>query len=151
MITLLGALLGFLGSAFPEFIRIFRDSKDRAHELAMMDRQIEFMKLQTNQRLEEIQMGAEAQAAKFMYRHAAPTGVAWVDALAGTVRPVITYSFFCLYAGVKTSQWMVLQNLRLSADEALVQLWNIEDQTLFATVISFWFGQRLLMKARQDK
>lgn len=36
MLTLLGSLLGFLGSTFPEFLKLFRDSQDRKHELAIL-------------------------------------------------------------------------------------------------------------------
>lgn len=38
MLTLLGSLLGFLNSTFPEFLKLFRDSQDRKHELAILDR-----------------------------------------------------------------------------------------------------------------
>ena len=41
MLTLLGSLLGFLSSTFPEFLKLFRDSQDRKHELAILDRQME--------------------------------------------------------------------------------------------------------------
>lgn len=30
MIALFSALLGFIGSAFPDFIKLFRDGRDRA-------------------------------------------------------------------------------------------------------------------------
>ncbi len=33
MLTLLGSLIGFLGSLIPDFLRIFKDSKDKIHEL----------------------------------------------------------------------------------------------------------------------
>ena len=45
MLTLLGSLLGFLSSTFPEFLKLFRDSQDRKHELAILDRQIEQQRL----------------------------------------------------------------------------------------------------------
>ena len=41
MLTLLGSLLGFISSTFPEFLKLFRDSQDRKHELAILDRQME--------------------------------------------------------------------------------------------------------------
>ena len=45
MLTLLGSLLGFLSSTFPEFLKLFRDSQDRKHELAILDRQMEQQRL----------------------------------------------------------------------------------------------------------
>lgn len=38
MITLLGSLLGFLSSAFPEVLRHWQDRQDRKHELHILDR-----------------------------------------------------------------------------------------------------------------
>jgi hypothetical protein len=148
MITILGALLGFLGSAFPEVLKTYRDQKDRQHELQILDRQYDMMKSGHRQRLEEIQIQADAVTAKALYAHARPTGVRWVDALAGSVRPVITYSFFLLYAVMKYSQWAIVYHILGSYDwrEAFLNIWHMEDQALFATVISFWFGQRMLEK-----
>jgi hypothetical protein len=150
MITLLGSLLGFFTSALPEFIKIYRDHKDRDHELAIMDRQIECMQKGHTQRLEEIQIASDAQVSQAMYTHARETGVRWVDALGGTVRPMITYAFFLLYASVKIAQILIIHKTIgvQSWADALVYIWHLEDQALFATVLSFWFGQRMLLKSR---
>ena len=147
MITLLGSLLGFASSAFPEFLKIFQERRDRVHELAILDRQIDMMRQGHHHRVEEIQLQADSQVSQALYQHARPTGVSWVDALAGTVRPLITYAFFLLYALVKIAHFV----FSLHSDhwaQAMVQIWHIEDQALFATVMSFWFGQRLLAKTR---
>ena len=73
----------------------------------------------------------------------------WVDALAGTVRPVITYAFFALFAAVKGSALYVLIAVEgMLLAQALPQIWDPETQALFAAVMSFWFGQRALAKAR---
>jgi len=150
MITLLGSLLGFFSSALPEFIKIYRDDKDRDHELAIMDRQIENMQKGHMQRLDEIQITNDAQVSQAMYNHARETGVRWVDALGGTVRPLITYAFFGLYAAVKIVQVLIISKTMALQNwtDALVYTWHLEDQALFATVISFWFGQRMLHKNR---
>ena len=52
MLTLLGSLLGFLSSTFPEFLKLFRDSQERKHELAILDRQMEQQRLGHSQRLD---------------------------------------------------------------------------------------------------
>jgi hypothetical protein len=151
MITILGSLLGFLGSVFPEFLKVYRDTKDREHELAILDRQTDMIKNGHKFRLEEVQVQADAITAKAMYAHARPSGVRWVDALAGSVRPVITYAFFLLYAVMKYSQWAIVYYMMGSHDwrEAFLNIWHIEDQALFATVISFWFGQRMMQKVKE--
>ncbi len=53
MLTLLGSLLGFISSAFPDLLKIWQDKQDRKHELEILDRQMEQMRLDHSQRLEK--------------------------------------------------------------------------------------------------
>lgn len=59
MLTLLGSLLGFITSAFPQLLELIKDWQDRKHELAFLDRQMEMQKLGHTQRLEEIAVTAD--------------------------------------------------------------------------------------------
>jgi len=152
MLTLLGSLLGFVTSAVPDLLGLFRDWQDRKHELAILDRQMEQMKLGHQQRLEEIEVQADIAESKALYQHDAKVDVKWVDALRGTVRPVITYAFFLLFATVKGSALYILIAVEgLLVAEALPRIWDPESQALFAAVMSFWFGSRALTKLRQGK
>jgi len=152
MLTLIGSLLGFVSSAFPDLLGLFRDWQDRKHELAILDRQMEQMKLGHTQRLEEIEIQADIAESKALYRHDKPVGVAWVDALRASVRPVITYAFFLLFASVKGSALYVLIVVEgLLIAEALPRIWDPETQALFAAVMSFWFGGRALQKMRRGR
>lgn len=151
MLTLLGSLIGFLGSAIPEFIKLWREGKDREHELAILDRQMEMQKLGHTQRLEEIQIAADIAESQMLHNYANhPTGVAWVEALQASVRPIITYAFFLVFAVVKLA---VLLSLLLadgnSFADALQKTWDEETQGLFAAVMSFWFGSRQIAKMRR--
>lgn len=150
MITILGSLLGFLGSVFPEVLKVYRDQKDRQHELDILDRQTQMMIHGHTNRMEEIQVQADAIASRALYAHAKSTGVMWVDALSGTVRPVITYAFFVLYGVMKYSQWTIVYHMlgHVQWQEAFLNIWHMEDQALFATVMSFWFGQRMMQKMK---
>ena len=152
MLTLLGSLLGFVTSAFPDLLGLFRDWQDRKHELAILDRQMEQMTLGHQQRLEEIEVQADIAESKALYRHDKPVGVAWVDSLRASVRPIITYAFFLLFASVKVSALYVLIAVEgLLLAEALPRIWDPETQALFAAVMSFWFGQRALSKLRERR
>jgi len=153
MLTLLGSLLGFITSAFPELIGLFRDWQDRKHELAILDRQMEQMKLGHQQRLEEISVEADIAESKALYRHdAQPSGVKWVDGLRASVRPVITYAFFMLFAAVKGSGLYILIAVEgLVLAEALPRIWDDETAALFGAVVSFWFGSRSLAKLRHGR
>ena len=124
MITLLGSLLGFLSAAYPDFLKLFRDGQDRKHEIAILQMQLEQQKLGASKRLDEIQVNADIAESQALYR-TYNTGIRWVDALNGTVRPVIAYSFFLLYTVVKVMQF--------SAGLPWL-LWTEEDQAIFAGI-----------------
>jgi len=150
MLTLLGSLLGFITSSFPELLKLWQDKQDRAHELHILDRQMEQMRLGHSQRLDEISLEADIKESRALLRHDSQlSGVKWVDGLRASVRPLITYAFFLLFAAVKSAALYVLvvdEGIDLVA--ALPEVWDVETQALFAAVMSFWFGSRALMKAR---
>ncbi len=150
MLTLLGSLLGFITSAFPQLLGLIKDWQDRRHELAILDRQMEMQKLGHTQRLEEIAITADIAESQALYRHdAQPSGVKWVDGLRSSVRPMITYAFFLLFAAVKgAGLYLLIAVEGLVLAEALPQVWDGETAALFAAVVSFWFGARSLAKAR---
>lgn len=150
MLTLLGSFLGLIGSFIPEFLKHFRDVSDKRHELQILDRQISFMQLNQKHKLEQLEVIGTVRESESLYQHARATRITWVDALSGSVRPILTYVFFLLYAATKISQAILLAGT-LSIAESILHLWQGEDQALFAAVMSFWFGQRSLLKFRRNK
>jgi len=152
MLTLLGSLLGFISSTFPDLLKFWQDKQDRKHELQILDRQMEQMRLGHNQRLDEIAINADVSQSLALYKHdSQPSGVTWVDGLRASVRPMITYGFFILFAWVKLSAVILLMNQDgLNINEALIHIWDGETQALFAGILSFWFGSRSLAKRRSQ-
>ena len=149
MLTLLGSLLGFASSASPELLKLWRDRADRAHELEILDRQLKAEAQGRSQRLAEIEVEADTAESAALYRHSArPSGVKWVEAMRASVRPVITYAFFILFATVKLAALAKLLEQGTGVADGLIMIWDAETQALFAAVISFWFGQRALAKFR---
>lgn len=146
MMTLLATLLGFFSSAFPDVLKLFRDSADRKHELAILQMQIEQQERCHVNRLEEIQITSDSLESRALYK-TYNVGIKWVDALNGTVRPILAYSFFLLYSAVKYAQISILLDYAGVLD-ALPLIWYAEDQTIFAGIISFYFGQRAFVKLR---
>ena len=102
MLTLLGSLLGFATSFAPKIFDFFQERADRAHELAMIDRQMEQMKLGSQLKLEEINAQADIAQAKAIYRHdSSIKSATWVDNLRGSVRPIITYLLVVTFIAIK--------------------------------------------------
>lgn len=146
MITILGSIIGFIGALVPEVIKWFGDRADQRHELAILQLQLE--KERQNQALprDAITSERDIQELTALYQ-TYRSGVQWVDALNGTVRPVLAYSFFLLYAMVKAWQFSLVKEAPMPWH--ITSLWGEEDQAIFASIISFYFGARALQKARQ--
>jgi hypothetical protein len=149
MITLLGSLIGFMGAAFPDFLKMWRDAADRKHELVILEMQMAQQEKGHTQRLEEINVQADISESRALYK-TYNTGIKWVDALNGTVRPVLAYAFFMLYFTVKCMQFGMV-DLGNPLPWHMDILWSVEDQAIFAGIISFYFGQRAMSKVRSGK
>lgn len=145
MITLLSAALGFFSSAFPDLLKIFTQSQDRKHELTILQMQMAQQAQGHSERLEEIGAMADIAESKALYK-TYNTGIRWVDALNGTVRPVLAYAFFLLYAAVKAWQFSMLPDNPLPWQIEI--LWTDEDRAIFAGIVAFYFGQRAMGKVR---
>ena len=152
MITLLASLAGFFSSFFPEILKFIKDKNDKLHELNILDKQIEFSKLDEKTNLEEIQIRHQAIETQALY-NTYKTGINWLDALNGTVRPLLAYSFFGLYSFIKYIQFKAIKNS--SIDSLLIEyidlIWTIDDQAIFAGIISFYYGQRTFNKILRKK
>lgn len=149
MITLIAALGGFVTSIFPDLMGMFRDRSDKKHELIIMQMQLDQQKAGHSMRLEEINAQADIAEARAIYK-TYNTGIAWVDALNGTVRPVLAYAFFCMYLIVKIMQFSMI-NLTNPLPWHFDMIWGVQDQAIFAGIIAFYYGQRAMQKIRQGK
>ena len=150
MITLLGSLLGFISSTFPDLLKLFKDSSDKKHELAVLKMQMDFQAQGHQERIEEINTQADITESEALYK-TYNTGIGWVDALNGTVRPVIAYAFFILYAAVKIMSYSTMNSHLVPFFAMRETLWTEDDAAIFAGIISFYFGRRAIHKAQGGK
>jgi len=149
MITILASIVGFISSLIPEILKFFKDQNDKKHELQILDRQISQNRMRSKRVLEEIEVYRDISEQHSLYS-TYKSGVSWVDALNGTVRPVMAYSFFLIYAGVKIIQYKALTSTYRFI-EFIEIIWNIDDQAIFAGIISFYFGQRTFNKLQKNR
>lgn len=131
MTALIAAILGTMSSALPELFKLWVDQLGRKHELEVMDKQATASQATAQAQSEAEQL--KAQYATFY------SGVGWVDALNGLVRPVIAFSFFGLYCYTKyIAAGIITPGLPWTMDT----FWGEEDVVLFSWVIAFYFGTR---------
>lgn len=144
MFTILSALLGFLGSALPDALKYFQDKQDKRHELDIMDKQIQMQVSGYQQQLEMIQVQADSAQMQSLYA-SVRTGVTWVDALGGTVRPVLAFAFIFMFILTKLPIILIVCN-DIHNIAYTDYLWTESDSCIFSSIIAFYFGSRSFHK-----
>jgi hypothetical protein len=147
MMTLLGSLLGFGTSFLPEILNYFKAGQEHKHNLERMQLEMDLMARRSELKLQELDKQAEIKETEGLYKHDSIDAGGFVNALRGSVRPVITYAFFGLFVAIKTVAVMTLMNEQ-GADlaGALNVIWDDNTAGLFAAIMSFWFGNRAVSK-----
>jgi hypothetical protein len=128
MITLLGSLLGFFSGIIPGILDYFSKKDDRAFQLKKLEMMQSMNRDNLEHQLDKIHM---VEANK-------PSDIKWVEAIRGLVRPAITFVFIgllCTHLWLEYQSWYSFE-------------WTEELQVIFATIISFWFGNRAVNKIK---
>ena len=144
MLSLVGSLLGFTTSLLPKVLDYFQARQDKAHELAVMDRQMSLAEKGHEMRLEEININADIRETESLHRHDGKVGIRWIDALRGSVRPVVTYIMVLEFDFIKSAAMYLIFGSSGVNLETLALIWDEETRALFAGILSFWFGHRAL-------
>ena len=102
MMTLLGSLLGFGTSFLPEVLNFFKKSQENKHELQKMQLEMELMAKRSELKIQELDKEAEIKETEGLYQHDSVNAGGFINALRGSVRPIITYAFFSLVSKENT-------------------------------------------------
>ena len=160
LLSMIGGIVGLLGSFIPEGLKFWQDSRDKAHELKLLEMQLRQQREGYSQKLEEVQLQATATeytALQQSYR----AELKYAGGFAATVRPAVTYLFVLLYLVIKCAMLYsaagAIQTLPWQADAALLNalalaaptVWTEADRALFSGIIAFWFGNRSIEKAKR--
>jgi hypothetical protein len=150
--TLGGGLLGGIMRFAPEVLKFFSSKRDQAHELAMLDREMQFATLRGEQEMRRVdaamsiaELAAMGEALKEQGETARSAG--WfVAALSALVRPIVTYWFVILFSTVKIVGMSMAIEAGSDWREVVLQSWTVEDMSMFSMIISFWFVSRSISK-----
>tara|TARA_R100000700_G_C3138697_1_gene121215 strand:- start:266 stop:727 length:462 start_codon:yes stop_codon:yes gene_type:complete len=147
MISLLGSLLGFGTSSLPMIMGFFEKKQANKQELLMLEARARYASELSKLKLKELDAQADIEEVKGLYKHAESLAQSnkstFVSALQASVRPVITYAFFAIFAFVKITYVIVAVQEGRDVLPAILEAWDDESKTVFAAIISFWFGQRV--------
>jgi hypothetical protein len=150
LITVGSGGLGGLLRLAPEIMKGFDRKHERAHELAMMQVEIQIVEKRLEHEMRKVdaamtmaEMDAISQAVKEQGQTARAAGK-FVAAISALVRPLVTYWFVVMFSAVK----IVSMSMAISAggywQEVLVQSWTADDMAMLMMILSFWFVGRTL-------
>tara|TARA_E500000331_G_scaffold316747_1_gene327670 strand:+ start:815 stop:1276 length:462 start_codon:yes stop_codon:yes gene_type:complete len=152
MMTLLGSLLGFGTSFLPEILNYFKRGQEQKHELQRMQVEMELMSKRSELKIKELDKEAEIKETEGLYQHDSVDAGTFINALRGSVRPIITYAFFSLFVAIKVTALISLLSLpEMQLNTALNMIWDDQTAGLFAAIMSFWFGNRAVGKYYKTK
>ena len=151
MITLLGSLLGFSTSIIPEILGFFKQGQANKQELVMLEAKAKYAQALSSLKLEELDAKAEIVETEKLYEHdmALAARGGWIVSLQASVRPVITYLFMLTFLAVEGGiVYSLITTQGADWVTALQAVWTDDVQAIFAAILSFWFGNRAMSKAR---
>ena len=147
--TILSGLAGGILRIVPEVMKLWDAKNERAHELSLLEKEMEFAKVkaEAGMRETEAQMTmAELDAMAVALREQGETARAagqWVAAMSALVRPLVTYWFVGLYSAYKMAAMYTAHQQGAPWDRLLVQGWSPDDQSMLTLVLTFWFVGRV--------
>ncbi|SHO52824.1 hypothetical protein [Desulfopila aestuarii] len=153
--TLIGSALGGLFRLAPEVIRLFDKRNERAHELAMMDKNLEYDAARHKWQLQAVetqgQMVLDAAGMEALVEsiraQGRPTGFVWVDAMSAAVRPLLTFWWvIVLYSLVLGARFYLMTKSGLGSAETITLLWGSPEQGIVSSIFTFWFLDRVIKK-----
>jgi len=153
MLSVIGSLLGFAGSAVPAVTDHFKAKQEQKFELAKMTKMAELRAAGFDQEYRMYETKADDSEHARLVEHdiSINKGTGFISGLQRSVRPVITYVFFGLFCLIELT--LLQQALKTGANfaDAINVLWDEDTKAIFAAIISFWFGSRAIDKRRSSK
>jgi len=144
----------------PKLLDFFQDKSDKSHELQMAQ-------MQTERELKMLEAGYVAQAKvedirteqiaiqsaekerEALYAHDIAIGegaAQWVINARAFTRSFITYGMFFMFMFVEVFGFLYAWKTGINFEVALDVLWDNDTQTIWASVVSFWFGTQAFKK-----
>lgn len=154
--TFVGGLFGGILRLAPEVMKFLDAKNDREHELAMADKQLEFLKAEGTLKIDEANvyatrdieqarfnaMAAAWQAENTMLSHSSQ----WVNNINALIRPSVTFGVFTLWAICRLAVIVYAYHATGDLKETLVNAWTAEDAALLSMIGSFYFVGRAVEK-----
>ena len=153
ILTLLSAIFGGALRLAPELLKFFGQNAQNAHELAMQDKQLAFLQVQGQMKLQEIaaqgnidmvksQLDAISSVNATQAAESAAGG--WfIAAINALVRPIVTFYIFGLWGAYTLACLLNAYHQSGNAITALMSVWTQDDASMLSMIASFYFVGRV--------
>ena len=142
---IIGTIVGLVGSILPEVVKVIKDRNDSKHELEFLKVQAELQREKQIHSTTELEIKSDLAELRALLKHdSSGAQSTLISSLRGSVRPIITYAFFGLFAFVQ-----IYGATSLEGQAFIDFIWDNNTQELFGAVIGFWFGNRSVEKWRK--
>jgi len=157
ILTLLSAIFGGALRVIPAILSYLGQGQQNAHELAMQDKQLQFLQVQGKLKTDELSMQnrvtmqvSENQSIVSLNQVQAAESAegGWiVAAINALVRPTITYFMFAMWGIHRLALMMYAYKITGDSVQVLMNAWNADDAAMLSMIASFYFVGRVLDKA----
>jgi hypothetical protein len=146
IVALLGAVAGFM----PALVQLFTLKANNAHQLAMAQLQLQATVTGKALEVDVARAESDVRQADRIYDFAnQPSGNRFIDALVILVRPLITFCVFSMWVVLTGGLFVYAVNKGYDLGQIYKLLWDEQTQSIFAAIIGFWFGNRMMVRGQQ--
>jgi hypothetical protein len=150
--SIFGGLLGGLFRLAPEVLKWLDRKDERAHELAMLDKEMAFAQIKAEQEMHtvdaQVDMSQFDAIGKALEGQAAMANAAgkFVAGVSAMVRPLVTYWVVGLWTWVKMASMLLAYQTGGGWKEMLIANWGPDDNAILSMILIFWFVGRAIDK-----
>lgn len=155
MIEIISILGGAVARLLTWGAEYYTKKQENTHELALLDKQLELQKAQSDLRIAELKEQRES-AVEISWGEALNTALAatsrttgnsWIDTLNGVVRPVLTlYWCIVLYTGYKLCLVYAAVKEAMGPKQLADVIATDFDRAVVGSIFGYWFADRSIRK-----
>jgi hypothetical protein len=151
-LSLISTIVGLLSSFLPNLLDYYKTRQNNAFTLELEKLKIEGAKDVERYKSISDYIKADVDEGKSVRDHDSTlTDTSTIiGALRASVRPVITYTLFALFCGIKIIAVALMVSSGSPVKEMLDVVWDNQTIGFFGAIMGFWFGSRTIEKYQKN-
>jgi len=147
ILTIISTLIGLLGSFAPGLLNFFTTRSNNNYQIELIKLQMQAAAQGTQLQIDLANTKADVELQQALYSYDANLDAGWfINALRGSVRPVITYTLFLIWLNIELIGLFYGIHQGKNIMEMIPILWDQNTNAIWVTIVAFWFGSRMMEK-----